>query len=147
MKSWKNLSPPIRLAIVTLVVFGLVFPFVMTGIGEVAFPWQSSGSQVYYDGRSVGSELIAQNFSEAVFFQPKNGSASGADPDITMAYAMNQVPRIHNATGIPESFLNSTLLKFRQYTLFFFGEAYVNVLNVNLYLVKTFPSIYAGYVQ
>jgi K+-transporting ATPase ATPase C chain len=147
MKNWKGLSAPIRLTIVSLVVFGLVFPFVMTGIGEVAFPWQSNGSQVYYDGRSVGSDLIAQNFTKPVFFHPRNDSASGVDPDITIADAMSQVPRIHNATGIPEAFLNSTLLKFRQYTLFFFGEAYVNVLNVNLFLVKTFPSIYAEYIQ
>lgn len=147
MKGVKSLSTNVRLALISLLICGLVFPIVMTGIGQVAFPWQSNGSQVYYDGKSIGSELIAQNFTVPVFFHPRNDSASGVDPDITLKDAMNQVPRIHNATGISESVLNATLLKYRQYTLFFFGTPYVNVLEVNLYLVKTYPSIYSQYVQ
>lgn len=147
MKGGKSVSTAVRLTLISLVVCGLVFPIVMTGIGQVALPWQANGSQVYYDGKSIGSELIAQNFNASVFFHPRNDSASGVDPDITMSYAESQIPRIHNATGISESFLNSTLLKYRHYTLFFFGTQYINVLNVDLYLVKAYPSIYAPYVQ
>ncbi len=147
MKGVKPLSSAVRLTIISLVILGLIFPVVMTGIGEVALPWQANGSQVYYNGRDIGSELIAQNFSVPVFFHPRNGSASGVDPDITMSYARSQIPRIHNSTGIPEEVLNGTLAKYRQYTLFFFGTQYVNVLEVNLYLVKTYPSVYSQYVQ
>jgi K+-transporting ATPase ATPase C chain len=147
VRAVKSLSAAVRLTVISLVICGLIFPILMTGIGQVAMPWQSNGSQVYYDGKSIGSELIAQNFSVPVFFHPRNNSASGVDPDITMTDAMKQVPRIHNATGIPESILNATLLKYRQYTLFFFGTPYVNVLDVNLYLVETYTSIYGPYVQ
>lgn len=147
MRNWKSISAPVRLAIISLVIFGLIFPLVMTGIGQLAFPSQANGSQVYYDGKSIGSELIAQNFSVPVFFHPRNDSASGVDPDITMIDALSQVPRIHNSTGLSEAYLNATLLKFRQYTMFYFGTAYVNVLNVNLYLVQNDPSVYGQYVQ
>ncbi len=147
MKGLRTLSSAVRLTIISLVIFGLIFPVVMTGIGEVALPWQSNGSQIYYNGRDIGSELIAQNFSVPVFFHPRNDSASGVDPDITMSDARSQIPRIHNVTGIPEDVLNATLAKYRQYTLFFFGTQYVNVLEVNLYLVRTYPSVYSQYIQ
>ncbi len=147
MRGVRSLSTAVRLTLISLVICGLVFPIVMTGIGEVALPWQSNGSQVYFDGKSIGSDLIAQNFSVPVFFHPRNDSASGVDPDITMSYAMSQIPRIHNSTGIPISFLYGALQKYKQYTLFFFGTPYVNVLNVNLYLVESYPSIYYPYVQ
>ncbi len=147
MRGMKNLSAAVRLTLISVVICGLVFPLVMTGIGQVAMPWQANGSQVYYEGKSIGSDLIAQNFTVPVFFHPRNGSASGVDPDITMSDAISQIPRIHNSTGIPESVLNATLLKYRQYTLFYFGTPYVNVLDVNLYLVKSYPSIYEPYIQ
>ena len=95
-----------------------------------------------------GVEFISgKNFTVPAFFHPRNNSASGVDPDITLKDAMSQVPRIHNATGISESVLNATLLKYKHYTLFFFGTPYVNVLEINLYLLKTYPSIYSQYVQ
>ncbi len=147
MKGVKRISTAARLTLISVVICGLIFPLVMTGIGQVALPWQSNGSQVYFENRSIGSELISQNFSAPVFFHPRNNSASGVDPDITLSYATSQIPRIHNATGISESFLNATLQKYRQYTLFFFGTPYVNVLNVNLFLVASYPTIYSPYVQ
>jgi K+-transporting ATPase ATPase C chain len=147
MRGVKRISTAARLALISVVICGLIFPLVMTGIGQVALPWQSNGSQVYFENRSIGSELISQNFSAAVFFHPRNDSASGVDPDITLSYAASQIPRIHNATGISESFLNATLQKYRQYTLFFFGTPYVNVLDVNLYLAKHYQTIYSPYVQ
>ena len=147
MKGLKSVSGAVRMTVISLIICGMIFPLVMTGIGQVAMPWQSNGSQVYLDGKPIGSELISQNFSAPVFFHPRNDSASGVDPDITMSDATSQIPRIHNSTGIPESVLNSTLLKYRQYTLFYFGTPYVNVLDVNLYLVNSYPSIYEPYIQ
>lgn len=147
MKGVKRISTAARLTLISVVICGLIFPLVMTGIGQVVLPWQSNGSQAYFENRSIGSELVSQNFSAPVFFHPRNDSASGVDPDITLSYAKSQIPRIHNATGISESFLNSTLQKYRQYTLFFFGTPYVNVLDVNLYLVTSYPTIYSPYVQ
>jgi len=51
------------IAVVTLtVVLGLVYPLVMTGIAQVAFPSKADGSQVKADGKVVGSRLIGKAF-------------------------------------------------------------------------------------
>jgi potassium-transporting ATPase KdpC subunit len=51
------------IAVLTLtVVLGLVYPLVMTGISQVAFPNKADGSQVKVDGKVVGSRLIAKAF-------------------------------------------------------------------------------------
>ncbi|MEM1814257.1 MAG: potassium-transporting ATPase subunit C [Thermoplasmatales archaeon] len=147
MKNFKDLSTPLRLALITVVMCGLVFPVLMTGIGELAFPYQSQGSQIFYNGSSVGSLLVYQNFSLPVFFHPLNSSVAGGDPDIPFNYALAQIPRVHASTGIPNSTLRMVLEKFKQYTLFFFGSPFVNVVEVNLYLVEKFPSIYDQYIK
>jgi len=51
------------IAVVTLtVVLGLVYPLVMTGIAQLAFPNKADGSQVKADGKVVGSRLIGKAF-------------------------------------------------------------------------------------
>jgi K+-transporting ATPase ATPase C chain len=51
------------IAVVTLtVVLGLIYPLVMTGIAQVAFPGKADGSQVKVDGKVVGSRLIGKAF-------------------------------------------------------------------------------------
>ncbi len=44
------------------VILGLVYPLVMTGVGQVAFPGAADGSRIEHDGRTVGSSLIGQDF-------------------------------------------------------------------------------------
>ncbi len=52
----------LRLLLVFTVVCGIVYPIVMTGIAQVAFPKQANGSMVSYHGRVVGSSLLCQEF-------------------------------------------------------------------------------------
>lgn len=64
---------------------GLVYPMLVTGVGQLLFPDQAAGSLIQRDGKPVGSSLIGQNFSDPGHFwgrpsatgpQPNNGVAS-----------------------------------------------------------------------
>jgi len=53
----------LRTTIVTIVLTGVIYPYVMTGLAQILFPSQANGSLVTNkDGRVIGSELIAQPF-------------------------------------------------------------------------------------
>jgi K+-transporting ATPase ATPase C chain len=57
--------------IVFTVLLGLVYPLVITGVSQVAFPGDANGQQIHLDGKLVGSKLIGQNFGTPVL--EKNG--------------------------------------------------------------------------
>jgi potassium-transporting ATPase KdpC subunit len=133
----KNGSPAIRLAVISLVLCGLVFPLVITGIAQVFLPSQANGSLVRLHGKKVGSSLIAQNFSLPIFFHPRNDSASGVDPDITVQEAYSQTPRISSATSISVDMLQQVVNQNEEGTFWIFGTPYVNVLRLNLVLIQT----------
>ncbi len=142
---WQNSSPAVRLAVISLVLCGLVFPLVITGIAQVFLPSQANGSLVQLHGKNVGSSLIAQNFSLPIFFHPRNDSASGVDPDITVQDAYSQITRISTATGIPVDMLQQIVDQNEEGTFWIFGTQYVNVLRLNLVLIQTNNSAYKAF--
>jgi potassium-transporting ATPase KdpC subunit len=139
-----NASPAIRLAIISMIICGLLFPLVITGFAQALFPGQADGSIAHLGTKSVGSYLIAQNFSEPYFFQSRNSSlsASGVDPDITLQDAQAQVARISNATGISQADLNNIINQHIEGTFWIFGYPYVNVLRLNMALIADYPTVY-----
>lgn len=139
--------PIIAVAVLSLLVCGLLFPVVVTGIAQVAFPYQANGSLAHLGNRTVGSYLIDNGFTLPIFFHARNSSASasGVDPDITLQDALNQTPRISNATGISNTALTSLVMSQVEYTLFVTGDRYVNVLALNLALISDYPSVYSAY--
>jgi K+-transporting ATPase ATPase C chain len=130
------------LAVLSLLICGIIFPLVVTGLSQAALPYQANGDIVRFNGRSVGSVLIAQNFTQPIFFHARNGSASGVDPDVTLQDALAQVPRIHNATGISSNALILLVTEHEEGTFWVFGSPYVNVLQLNLALIKSYPATY-----
>jgi K+-transporting ATPase ATPase C chain len=75
--------PAVRATIVTLVLTGLVYPLLMTGISQALFHRKAEGSFVTDGaGKVVGSELMAQGFSTPGYFQPRPSAAGdkGYDP-------------------------------------------------------------------
>jgi K+-transporting ATPase ATPase C chain len=141
-----NFKPIIGLAVVSLLICGLFFPLLVTGIVQVFFPYQANGEIVQLNGKDVGSNLIAQTFTLPIFFHPRNDSASGVDPDITLQDAYSQISGISNASGISSEALTNIVNQNQEGTLWIFGSPYVNVLRVNLELIKEYPSIYSEFL-
>jgi len=138
-------APAARLAVISLVLCGLVFPLVITGIAQVFFPSQANGSLVQFHGKNVGSSLIAQNFSLPIFFHPRNDSASGVDPDITVQDAFSQIPRISSAANIPVDTLQQIVSQNEEGSFWIFGTPYVNVLRLNLVLIQANYPAYTAF--
>jgi len=72
-----------RAAVVTTLFFtlllGVVYPLVITGIAQVAFPTQAGGSLIRNaEGQVIGSRLLAQSFTRPEYLHPRP-SAAGSD--------------------------------------------------------------------
>jgi potassium-transporting ATPase KdpC subunit len=59
------------IGILVLTLFcGIVYPLVVTGVSQVAFPGNANGQKLYVAGKLVGSKIIGQQFADQVV---KNG--------------------------------------------------------------------------
>jgi K+-transporting ATPase ATPase C chain len=182
------LRPAIVLFLFFTVLTGLLYPLVITGIAQAAFPHAASGSLLMRDGKPIGSSLIGQNFSDPKHFwgrpsattpQPYAGagstgsnlgplnpaltdgikghikalrdadpgntqpvpvdlvtaSASGLDPEESLAAALYQVPRIARQRNLDPQALQGLIGAHAQGRwLGLLGEPRVNVLELNLAL-------------
>jgi potassium-transporting ATPase KdpC subunit len=63
------ITSAIGIVVLTLL-FGIVYPLVVTGVSQVAFPGNANGQKVYVGGKLVGSKIIGQQFADQVV---KNG--------------------------------------------------------------------------
>lgn len=179
----------VRAMLVFTVLLGVGYMLLITGIGQVALPFQANGSLVRSaDGTVAGSQLIGQSFTDAdgnalpEYFQsrpsaagdgydsaassgsnlgPENddliasieerktasveldgageipadaltASASGLDPDISVANAQRQVERVAEARGIPSTEVSALVAAHTiPRDLGYLGEPRVNVLELN----------------
>ena len=188
------IRPAVSLFVVLTVVTGVVYPLAVTGVAKAAFPHQASGSLIVDNGKTVGSSLIGQNFTDPKFFwgrpsatspMANNGqgsagsnlgplnpaltdaikgrvealraadpdnkaavpvdlvttSASGLDPEISVAAAEYQAQRVARLRGLSPSTVHDLITSHTQGRLFgLLGEPRVNVLELNLDLQRTHAS-------
>jgi K+-transporting ATPase ATPase C chain len=78
----KTFLVALRATAVTLVLTGLCYPLLMTGLGQLLFPGAAKGSVVHNaSGSPVGSALIGQSFTKPWYFQGRPSAAgNGYDP-------------------------------------------------------------------
>jgi potassium-transporting ATPase KdpC subunit len=193
--SFRQHLAALRVLLVLTVVLGVVYPLAVTGIAQLITPGRANGSLITSSGKTAGSSLIGQSFTDdkgnalPQWFQSRpsaagdgydptstgasnlgpessvllksvearraaaaaldgvspasvppdalTASGSGLDPDISPAYAYEQVARIARVRGLDAAKVHALVAAHvdgRQ--LGFLGEPTVNVLDLNLALQK-----------
>jgi len=89
---WAQILPGIRIKIFMIVLLGVVYPLVITGICQVIFPHQANGSLITVSGKVIGSEIIGQNFTRPEYFQPRPSAAGNDGYDATSSGGSNYGP-------------------------------------------------------
>lgn len=182
------LRPALVLFAALTLACGVLYPLVVTGVAQAAFPAQANGSLVERDGQVVGSSLIGQSFTTPGYFwgrpsatapMANNGggsggsnqgplnpalqeavkgriaalravdpgntapvpfdlvtaSASGLDPEISVAAARYQAARVARARSLSTEQVAALVEQHTERPLLgVFGAARVNVLALNLAL-------------
>ena len=99
-----QLRPAIVVLIALTLITGFVYPFAITGLARVLFPYQSQGSLIERDGKTVGSVLIGQEFKDDGYFHGR--------PSATVAPVPNDstktIPAPYNAANSGGSNLGPT---------------------------------------
>lgn len=191
----REIRPALSIVLLFTVVLGFIVPGIVTGLAQIVFPFQANGSLIRVNGKVVGSALIGQNFTAAIYFHGRpsaltgtdakgqsipapydasesggsnlaptsrqlindvtaratayrklfgpgpvpadavESSASGLDPDISLANAMRQAPAIAKARHVPMARLDDLVNRLAVHRfLGFIGTDHVNVLRLNLAL-------------
>jgi K+-transporting ATPase ATPase C chain len=91
------------LGILTLLT-GLIYPLVVTGIAQVAFPGRANGSLIVRNGQAVGSALIGQPFDDPKYFWSRL-SATGPAP-----YTAFNADKLTGSSGSNYGPINPALL-------------------------------------
>ncbi|UUZ81813.1 potassium-transporting ATPase subunit KdpC [Paenibacillus sp. P26] len=85
-----SLGIAIRASLVFIVLCGMVYPLVCTGIAQVLMPGRANGSLIYSaKGEVIGSELIGQKFTDPKYFQ---GRVSSIDYKADASGSNNYAP-------------------------------------------------------
>jgi K+-transporting ATPase ATPase C chain len=58
----------LKYLLVMIIITGLIYPLVMTGVAQVFFHSKANGSLILKDDNVIGSELIGQKFDSSVYF-------------------------------------------------------------------------------
>lgn len=67
----KTIFISIKIFLVMTILTGVIYPLVITVIGQTIFPNQSNGSLIVMNDKTVGSELIGQKFVSNQYFNSR----------------------------------------------------------------------------
>ena len=103
----RQARPAIGTLFLATIVCGLIYPFAVLGVSQVAFRQKADGSLVRRNGVVIGSSLIGQTFTGMNYFQSRP-SAAGTGYDATASSGSNLGP-------INEDFLKTVAERVKQY--------------------------------
>jgi potassium-transporting ATPase KdpC subunit len=72
-----HLGRSLVLLVILMVVCGGIYPLFVLGIGQAVFRDKAEGSLLVQDGRTIGSSLIGQPFSDPGYFWSRPSATSG----------------------------------------------------------------------
>ncbi len=83
----RYLATSVMFAFVTIVLMGIVYPLLLTGVAEIVFPSQANGSLRVLDGRAIGSDIVGELWTQPRYFtgRPSAAGKNGYDPTATGA--------------------------------------------------------------
>ena len=90
---WQLVGSSARAALLVMLIAGVAYPLLTTGVAQILFPHAANGSLIERDGQRVGSVLIGQQFASDAYFQGRPSATLGADP----AQPGASVPAPYNA--------------------------------------------------
>ncbi len=99
-----QLRPAIIVFALLTLITGVIYPLVVTGIAQIAFPHQANGSLITIDDKALGSELIGQQFDDPKYFW-RRISATG-----TFAYNAFNAENLTGSSGSNYGPLNPALM-------------------------------------
>ena len=100
----QHIRPAIVMIVLMTLLTGIAYPFAMTGMAQLLFPWQANGSLIERNGKVVGSAVIGQNFSSAKYFHGRPSATTDTDPND----ATKTIPAPYNAANSGGSNLGPT---------------------------------------
>ena len=71
-----SLRPALSLLAILTLITGVIYPALVTVLGQAIFPHQANGSLVVVNGVTVGSELIGQPFDDPGYFHGRPSATS-----------------------------------------------------------------------
>jgi potassium-transporting ATPase KdpC subunit len=87
----RNLLIAVRFTVATTVIFGVIYPLVVTGLAQLFFRERANGQLIEKDGKIVGSRLIGQTFTSPRYFHSRPSEA-GTGYDATSSGSSNLGP-------------------------------------------------------
>ena len=100
----QHIRPALVMIVLMTLLTGIAYPFAITGMAQLLFPWQANGSLIERDGKVVGSAVIGQNFASAKYFHGRPSATTDTDPND----ATKTIPAPYNAANSGGSNLGPT---------------------------------------